>query len=82
MNLLAWIVTGLLVGLLSAVFDPRVSKKEGVVSVILGLAGAMSGGFLSSAILGTGFNNLSIPTITVSVVGALLLLFLLKAIRV
>ena len=74
MGIIAWIVVGAIAGYLATMI---MGNREGIVmTVILGIVGAVVGGYLAGAFLNlkdpTGIN---VETIVVSVVGALIVVF-------
>lgn len=81
MNFLAWIIVGLIAGVIANIVYPGPSKGGWLGAMLLGIAGALVGGWVAAIITGvdlvTGFN---ITTVLVSVVGALVLLFAYNAI--
>lgn len=76
MNILLWIIFGLIVGTIANLIDPRPAKGGILGSIILGIVGAVVGGWLGSAIFGVGVTGFNLPSLIVAVVGALLLLFI------
>lgn len=75
MGILSWIIFGLIAGALAKWIMPGRDPGGCVVTILLGIAGAVVGGFLASLFgLGTvtGFNLWSF---LVAVAGALLLLY-------
>lgn len=81
MGILSWIVLGLVVGALAKWIMPGRDPGGIIVTILIGIAGALLGGFISSALgLGsvTGFNVVSI---VIAVVGALVLLFVYRILR-
>ena len=75
MGILSWIVLGLVVGVLAKWIMPGQDPGGIFVTILIGIAGALLGGFLGSSIgLGsvTGFN---VPSLVIAVGGSLLLLF-------
>jgi uncharacterized membrane protein YeaQ/YmgE (transglycosylase-associated protein family) len=81
MGIVAWLVLGLIAGFLASV----VMKGGGygvVGDIVVGIVGAIIGGFLWSAILGhpNAVNNLDIGSIFVAFVGACLLIAILRAV--
>lgn len=75
MGILSWIVLGLLVGVLAKWIMPGDDPGGIFVTILIGIAGALLGGFLGSAIgVGTvtGFN---VPSLVIAIGGSLLLLF-------
>ena len=83
MGIIGWIVLGLLAGLIAKALMPGEEKGGLVVTTLLGIGGALLGGFIA-ALLGLGdpideFFDLS--TWIAAVVGALIILFVWNAIR-
>ena len=81
MELLQWIGLGLVVGVLAKVIMPGKDPGGIVMTTILGIVGAMIGGWIGSRLgLGrvTGFNWYSL---VVATSGALLLLFANRKLR-
>jgi uncharacterized membrane protein YeaQ/YmgE (transglycosylase-associated protein family) len=81
MGILAWLVLGLIAGFLASV----VMKGGGygvVGDIVVGIVGAILGGFLFSAVLGrpNAVNNLDLGSIFVAFVGACLLIAILRAV--
>ncbi|HEY9894419.1 GlsB/YeaQ/YmgE family stress response membrane protein [Phormidium sp. FACHB-592] len=80
MNIIAWIVLGLIAGAIAKAIYPG-SQGGGILgTMILGIVGAFVGGSLFS-LLNTGSLNLaaaslSIPGIFVAVIGAIIAIFL------
>ena len=74
MGIIAWIVVGAIAGFIATFI---MGNREGVLmTIVLGIAGALVGGFLAGALLDlkdpTGIN---IETIVVSVIGAIIVIF-------
>ncbi len=83
MGIIGWIVLGLLAGLIAKAIMPGGERVGIVLTTVLGVAGALLGGFLATA-LGLGdpideFFDLS--TWIAAVGGSLLILFLWSTIR-
>ncbi len=80
MDLLAWIVVGLIAGWLAGV----VMKGGGygvVGDIILGIVGALVGGFLASALLGipSPLTGINLSTIIVAIIGAIIVVAIFRA---
>lgn len=80
MGLLSWIIIGLIAGWLAGV----VMKGGGygvVGDIILGIVGALIGGFLASAVFGVpdAVNGINITSIVVAALGAIILVALIRA---
>lgn len=81
MNLLTWIIFGLIVGIIANLLDPEPEKGGLIGAIMLGVLGAILGGFLSSLVFGVGISGFNITSLLISTAGALLLLILSRAIR-
>ena len=81
MGLLAWIVVGLVAGFLaSQVMKGRGSGLLG--DLVLGVVGALLGGFLASVLLKmpNAVNGINVMSILVAFIGAVILIALLRAV--
>lgn len=77
MGLLAWIVVGLIAGWLAS---QAVPSRLGILGdTIVGMVGALIGGFLFEELGSTGTTGLSIWSIFVAFIGAVVLLFAIRA---
>ena len=76
MGILAWLVVGLIAGIIAKMLMPGREPSGIIITVLLGIGGAIVGGFLAVALgLSDGVNNFDIGTIFLAIVGAMLLLF-------
>jgi uncharacterized membrane protein YeaQ/YmgE (transglycosylase-associated protein family) len=80
MSVLAWIVLGLIAGFLGS---KLVNKRgEGLfLDIVLGIIGAVVGGWLFNFFGATGVTGLNIYSLLVAVIGAVLVLVVYHAIR-
>jgi len=80
MSIIAWIVLGLLAGFISSLLVNR--RGEGMLlDIILGVVGAVVGGWLMTAFGGEGVNGFNLHSILVAIGGAVLVLVILHAVR-
>jgi uncharacterized membrane protein YeaQ/YmgE (transglycosylase-associated protein family) len=80
MSLLAWIVLGLIAGFLGSKIVNN--SGEGVLlDIVLGIIGAVIGGWLFNKFGAVGVTGLNIYSILVAVVGSVVLLVVYHAIR-
>jgi len=80
MSIFAWMVLGLLAGFIGSKLVNKTG--EGVVlDIVLGIVGAVVGGFLFTRFGASGVTGLNIYSLLVAVVGAVLLLIAYHAIR-
>ncbi|RJO62344.1 GlsB/YeaQ/YmgE family stress response membrane protein [candidate division WS5 bacterium] len=78
MNILAWILFGLIVGVIANIIDPRPSQGGIIGAIILGVIGALLGGFLGNLIFGVGVSGFNISSFIIAVIGALLVLWVAR----
>lgn len=74
MNIISWIVLGLIVGILAKWIMPGKDGGGFILTVVLGIAGALVGGFLAS-LVGISAGGFSLVGLAVATAGALLILF-------
>jgi uncharacterized membrane protein YeaQ/YmgE (transglycosylase-associated protein family) len=80
MSFLAWIVLGLIAGFIGSKIVNR--KGEGIVlDVLLGIVGAIIGGWLFHAFGAAGVNGLNLYSLFVAVLGSVVLLVVYHALR-
>jgi uncharacterized membrane protein YeaQ/YmgE (transglycosylase-associated protein family) len=83
-NVLLWCLFGLIAGVVARFIGNEGERTDpmGIVfTIILGIAGAVVGGYLSSQLFGWDVSTFSIPGFAVAIAGALLLLLLYHVIR-
>lgn len=81
MNIVSWVIFGLVVGVIANLIDPQPSQGGLVGAIILGILGALLGGFLANLIFGIGISGFNFTSLAIAVLGSLLLLFIGRAIR-
>ncbi|MFZ3262619.1 MAG: GlsB/YeaQ/YmgE family stress response membrane protein [Terriglobales bacterium] len=80
MSILAWIVLGLVAGFIGS----KVVNKSGegfFLDIILGVVGAVVGGWLFNTFGASGVSGLNIYSLFVAVIGAIIVLVAYHAIR-
>jgi uncharacterized membrane protein YeaQ/YmgE (transglycosylase-associated protein family) len=81
MNFIIWIILGALAGWIASRIMGT-SKEQGfLMDVIIGIVGAFIGGFVMNLLGSTGTTGLNIWSIIVAVIGAVILLAIVKAFR-
>jgi uncharacterized membrane protein YeaQ/YmgE (transglycosylase-associated protein family) len=76
MEIISWIVAGLIAGLLAKWIMPGSGAGGFIIAVLIGMAGASIGGFIVRLLGGTGATGFNAWSILVSMLGAIVLLFL------
>jgi uncharacterized membrane protein YeaQ/YmgE (transglycosylase-associated protein family) len=80
MSVLAWIILGLIAGFIAS----KIINKSGeglILDIVLGIVGAVIGGWLFNRFGAAGVTGFNIYSVAVAVVGAVLLLVVYHAIR-
>jgi uncharacterized membrane protein YeaQ/YmgE (transglycosylase-associated protein family) len=74
MGILSWIVVGLIAGLVAKLVLPGDDPGGLIVTTLIGIAGALVGGFVVEVLGGAGVTGLNIWSILVATLGAVILL--------
>jgi len=83
-NLIIWLVVGGVIGWLASLVMKTDAQQGMILNVVLGVAGALLGGWLLSPLLGAGTVNqgdFSLLGLLVSFGGAIILLFVVNLVR-
>ena len=81
MNLLSWMIFGLIVGIIANAIDPDPNRGGILGSILLGVVGALVGGFLANLVFGVSVTGFNLTSFLVAIAGSLLLLFIGRAVR-
>jgi uncharacterized membrane protein YeaQ/YmgE (transglycosylase-associated protein family) len=79
-NILAWIVFGLIAGFIAKAVMPGPDSNSTVVTILLGIVGAVVGGFIGRALFGgdagvtSSADGFSLMGLVLAVVGAIVVL--------
>jgi uncharacterized membrane protein YeaQ/YmgE (transglycosylase-associated protein family) len=80
MSIFAWIILGLIAGFIGS----KIVNKRGeglVLDLVLGIVGAIAGGWLFNTFGASGVTGLNLYSLLVAVVGAVVVLVVYHAIR-
>ena len=81
MSIAAWIIVGLIAGVIANIINPRPSQGGILGAIMLGMVGAVLGGVLTGLIAKRDMTSgLNMETIVVSVLGAVLVLVVWNAV--
>ena len=84
MNFIIWLIVGGLIGWLASMVMKTNDQQGMLLNVVVGIVGAMLGGWFISPLVGVGTinqNNFSLPALLVSFVGAVILLAAVNLVR-
>ncbi len=88
--IIGWIIFGLIAGLIAKAIMPGRDPGGAIITILIGIAGSVIGGFLGQALFGYGRNvndssDLSRPgflmSLVLSVIGAIVLLGIYRLIK-
>ena len=81
MNFIIWLVVGGVVGWVASLIMRRDAQQGIILNIIVGIVGAFLGGLLISPLVGVATINegISVPSIRVSLGGAVILLAIVNA---
>lgn len=84
MNFIIWLVVGGLIGWVASMIMKTDAQQGVILNVVVGIVGALLGGWLISPLLGAGTVNqgdFSIAGLVVSLIGAIILLAVVNLFR-
>ena len=84
MNIIIWLITGGVIGWLASMLMKTDAQQGMVLNVVVGIVGAMLAGWLISPMVGVGTinqDNFSLPSMVVSLIGAVILLAIVNLLR-
>jgi uncharacterized membrane protein YeaQ/YmgE (transglycosylase-associated protein family) len=84
MNLIIWLVVGGVIGWVASLIMKTDAQQGVALNVVVGIVGALIGGWVLSPLIGAGTLNqgdFSLPGLLVSLVGAIILLFIVNLVR-
>jgi uncharacterized membrane protein YeaQ/YmgE (transglycosylase-associated protein family) len=83
-NILLWCLFGLIAGAVAQVIMPgrdpgqSADPKGFLITILLGIAGAVVGGYVSSQLFNWDVTGFNLPSFGIAIAGALLMLFLYR----
>jgi uncharacterized membrane protein YeaQ/YmgE (transglycosylase-associated protein family) len=78
---IAWIIFGLIAGVIAKFLMPGRDPGGFIVTIIIGILGAVVGGFIGTQLGLGGVDGFNIGSFVLAVLGAIILLFLYRAIK-
>jgi uncharacterized membrane protein YeaQ/YmgE (transglycosylase-associated protein family) len=74
MGLIVWVILGLIVGVIAKFLMPGKDPGGFIITILLGIAGAFAGGFVSSALGFGSVTGFDLRSLIIAVLGAMALL--------
>jgi uncharacterized membrane protein YeaQ/YmgE (transglycosylase-associated protein family) len=80
-GILAWIVVGLIAGILAKIAMPGPDPGGIILTIVIGIVGAMIGGFVVNSLLGgPGVTGINLSSILVATLGSIIFLAIYRLI--
>jgi len=80
-NLVFWIVLGALAGWIASMITGRDAQMGAGANIVVGIIGALLGGFIMNALGGAGVSGFNLYSVLVAIGGAIVLLLIVSAFR-
>lgn len=81
MGIILWIIFGALVGWIASLIMKTDSQQGAFLNIVVGIVGALIGGWVSSALGGTGITGFNVYSFLIALVGAVLFIGVVRAFR-
>jgi uncharacterized membrane protein YeaQ/YmgE (transglycosylase-associated protein family) len=83
-NIIVWLIVGGVIGWIASIVMKTDAQQGIVLNIVVGIVGAMLGGWILAPLFGTGTinqDNLSMASLVVSLLGAIILLAIVNLVR-
>jgi len=83
-NFIVWLIAGALVGWVASIIMKTSGQQGLIIDIVVGVVGAFLAGYFLSPVFGVSTinqGNFSLPALLVSLLGAVILLFIVRLVR-
>ena len=81
MGIFAWIIFGLIAGVIAKAIRPGKDPGGWIVTIIIGIVGAMLGGWIGNILGFGGVNGFNFKSMLIAILGSVLLLFIIGKLK-
>jgi len=81
MGIILWIIFGAIAGWIASIIMKTDSSQGTVTDIVLGIVGAVVGGFLMGLMGQSGVNGFNLYSFVVAVIGAIVVIYLGRMLR-
>lgn len=78
MGILSWIVLGALAGWVASIIMGKNASMGSIANIVVGIAGAIVGGYVMSMVNGQGVTGFNFPSFLVALLGSVILLAIIN----
>lgn len=79
MGIISWIIIGALAGWIASIITGKNEKMGAGKNIIVGIIGAFIGGFIMNMVGGIGFTGFNLWSLLVSIIGSVILIWIISA---
>lgn len=81
MGIILWIIFGALAGWIASLIMKTDAQQGAIGNIVIGIVGALIGGFVMSLIGSTGVTGFNLYSLLVAILGAIILIWIIGAMR-
>jgi uncharacterized membrane protein YeaQ/YmgE (transglycosylase-associated protein family) len=81
MGILLWIIFGALTGWIASLIMGTDAQQGSLLNIVVGIIGAMIGGFVFQTFGATGVTGFNLYSLMVAIIGAIVLLAIVRLVR-
>lgn len=81
MGVILWIIFGALAGWIASIIMHTDAEQGALMNIVLGIVGAVIGGFIFNLFGASGVNGFNIYSLLVAILGAIVVVWLVKMVR-
>lgn len=81
MSILLWILFGALAGWLASLAMGTDAQQGSLANIVIGIVGAMIGGFVMSLFGGPGVSGFNLTSLLVAILGSVILIWIVRRFR-
>lgn len=81
MGIISWIIFGLIVGAIAKFLMPGDDPGGIILTIILGIVGALAGGFIASSLGWGSITGFNVRSLIIAILGSIILLVIYRLLR-
>ncbi len=81
MNIIAWVLLGLIIGIIVHSFDDAQTNKKITPALLVGVSGALLGGFLAEILFDLRLRTFNLSSFLIAFTSSLLMLYVGRSLR-